>query len=158
MKKLPLIIIIVSVLLISVALIIAFNNNGKSENKNEVNPAKERERRKKKEEESTNLPAYEQEELYDILSGWAQDLYLNKNYDKCVKNNDGSCFLSLESLEKNYGKDISKFKDEKRGGCLLDSSGITFYLGNEEMPFSFSLEGCEYLDISDIPIPSLEEE
>ena len=150
MKKLPLIIIIVSIVLLSVGLVFIFSS-GSDKSKNEVDPAKQKE---KKKEESTNPEPYDQVELYDILSGWAQDLYQKNNYDKCVKNNDGTCFLSLVSLEKDYGKDISKFKDEKRGGCLLETSGITFNMNNKEIPFSFSLEGCEYLDNTDIPEPS----
>ena len=150
MKRKTLIIIIVGILLISIGLILIFTN-GKNKSTNEVDNGKEN--YKKKKEKSDNLPPYEGEELYGILTKYASELFKNKEYDKCVKKDDGSCFLSLESLEKNYGKDISKFRDEKRGGCLLDVSGITFYSDNNN-PFSLALEGCEFLNSTDEPEPS----
>ena len=155
MKKVPLILIICAVALLGVGAIFLFKG-GKNESTNEVNPVDEKEKEDKK-EEKPKAPPYEKEELYDIISGWAQDLYYNNNYDKCVKTDEKTCFLSLESLEKDYGKDISKFKDE-RGECLLDTSGITFYLKDETTPFSFSLEGCRFLDATDDPKESSVEE
>ncbi len=153
MKKKTLIIVIISIALviITVGVILALSNN-KAGSTNEVSPRNEKKEKEKKEQ---TLPTtYEKADLYDILADWAMELYESNNYNKCVKQSDNSCFLSLESLEKDYGKDITKFKDEKRGACLLDTSGISFYANNKESAFSFTLEGCEFLDFTDEPEPS----
>ncbi len=83
------------------------------------------------------------DKLFNRLSIWSIDLYDNKKYDKCVIQNDGTCFISLNSLEKDYGKDISLFK-QKGAECLLEMSGVSFNLIDEGEPFYMVLGGCKY--------------
>ena len=83
------------------------------------------------------------DQLLNQLSIWSMDIYTNKSYDKCVDQGDGSCFISLTSLEKDYGKDISLFR-KKGAECTLSLSGLSFYLNNKNIPFSMVLGGCKY--------------
>ena len=150
MKKVSIILIIISILLVLTSLIIMFTsdkNDKDNSNNNLVPNNNENKDKDQKEDKTDNIVPYEKEELYNIVSEWAIELYGNNNYDKCVMKDD-ICFLSLESLEKDYNKDISKFKDE-RGECLLDISGINFNMNDDKTPFSLVLEGCKFLDITD---------
>ena len=81
--------------------------------------------------------------LLNQLSEWSLDIYQNKKFDKCVEQGDDSCFISLESLENDYGKDISLFK--KSGAeCVLSISGLTINMDNPAEPFSIILGGCKF--------------
>ena len=84
-----------------------------------------------------------QEKLFNQLSIWSMDIYQNKKYDKCVETENSSCFISLDSLRDDYGKDISMFK-QAGAECISSISGLSFDLDNENEPFSIILGGCKY--------------
>ena len=84
-----------------------------------------------------------QEKLVNQLAAWSMDIYQSKTYDKCVEQGDYSCFISLDSLEQNYGKDISLFKGAG-AECASSISGLSFYLDDPSKPFSIILGGCKY--------------
>jgi len=75
---------------------------------------------------------------------WGLELYDNKTYDKCTQQ-EGKCFISLKSLEKDYGYDISLFK-AKGASCSLEKSGLYFENEESDIPFSDYLSGCKFLE------------
>ncbi len=90
-----------------------------------------------------NVDAVAKNKLFDQLTTWSMDIYQSNNYDNCVDQEDGTCFISLDSLEKDYGKDISIFK-EKGAECSISLSGLSINLNNSSEPFSIILGGCKY--------------
>ena len=83
-------------------------------------------------------------ELKQNLMTFGYELYKTNNHAKCVQDKD-KCFISLKSLEKDYGYDITVFTDSS-AECNVDKSGLYFNNNPKEHPFYLYLVGCKALD------------
>ena len=96
---------------------------------------------KEKEEKVSVVPG---NQLSKSLAEIADDLYRKENYDKCILE-EGRCFLSLDSLEKDYGYDISLFTG-KGANCSRTKSGIYFStVRDDSAPYTVEFMKCEFL-------------